>query len=312
VIRTWKLPHILKGVSTWIPPLNAWRLQRSTTGGSDSSRYCYSVWLRHLVLLQEYGFRVQGTRVGELGPGDSIGIGLAALLSGAFQYVGLDVMPFAARADLEPIFDDLVRMYGQKEPIPDHEEFPTVRPTTDLYEFPDHLIDWTEFDGRADRIRRNLQLGMNQGAYISYKAPWTSSHDIAEASLDLMFSQAVLEHVDPLEETYRAMYAWLKPGGYASHVIDFGAHDRSPVWNGHWVYSDWEWQLVRGRREWLLNREPLSTHVALAKKVGFTVLLERREYNNEGYALQDLARRFQGLNREDIRTRGTVLVLRKS
>ena len=82
-LQSWKIPHMLKGALTWVPPLNAWRRHRATTGGSDSARYCYSVWLRHLRSLAPYGFRVKGAHVGELGPGDSIGIGLAALLSGA-------------------------------------------------------------------------------------------------------------------------------------------------------------------------------------------------------------------------------------
>ena len=67
------------------------------------------------------------------------------------------------------------------------------------------------------------------------------------------------------------MYAWLKPGGYASRVIDFRVHGRSPFRNGHWAYFDWQWRLVRGKRELLLNREPLSTHLVLAKKVDFEI-----------------------------------------
>ena len=121
-----------------------------------------------------------------------------------------------------------------------------------------------------------MELGENQ----------TMFKIVAEASLDLIFSQAVLEHVDGLEETYRAMFAWLKPGGYASHVIDFTAHGRSPFWNGHWAYSDWEWELVRGKREFLLNREPLSTHLALVRNVGFE--LGRVNTNGYGYAILPL------------------------
>jgi len=89
-VQTWKIPHMIKGALTWLPPFNAWRSRRASTGGSDSARYCYSAWLRHLVLLSNYGFKINNSRVGELGPGDSIGIGLAALLSGAAQYVGLE------------------------------------------------------------------------------------------------------------------------------------------------------------------------------------------------------------------------------
>src|SRR5262245_43795735 len=107
-IHLWKLQHMLKGMLTYVPTLNAWRVRRASTGGSDSPRYCYSVWLRHLVMLDRFGFKINEARIGELGPGDSIGIGLAAVLSGAARYVGLDVVPFSSRTNLLEFFNKLV------------------------------------------------------------------------------------------------------------------------------------------------------------------------------------------------------------
>ena len=311
MIHTWKARHILTGMLTWVPILNAWRMRHDSTGGSDSSRYCYSVWLRHLIILDRCGFKINGAQVGELGPGDSIGVGLAALLSGAARYIGLDFIPYSAKADLEKMFDELLQLYSQKEQVPDDAEFPFVRPRMDSCEFPSHLIDWTDFSTRAEEIRNQLRDGLNSGPLLGYRAPWTSLPDIAEASLDLIFSQAVLEHVDSLDETYRAMFAWLKPGGYASHVIDFNAHGRSPFWNGHWAYSDWQWKLVRGKREFLLNREPMSTHLAYAKKVGFEVLLSRRDQTAHGLETQALSSRFRRIDAVDAQTSGVLLILQK-
>jgi SAM-dependent methyltransferase len=311
MLQSWKIPPIIKGTLTWLPILNSWRLRHTSTGGSNSPRYCYSVWLRHLVTLDLCGFKINGAQIGELGPGDSIGIGLAALLSGATRYVGLDIVPFSAKVDQEGIFDELVQMFSRKEPIPDHNEFPLIRPTLNSYEFPNHLIDWTDFADKAKKISSEVKIGVNSGKFVSYQAPWTSPDNIAAASLDLVFSQAVLEHVDTLEETYQAMFTWLKPGGYASHIIDFYAHGLSPLWNGHWAYSDWEWRLVRGRRECLLNREPLSTHLVCAKRVGFQVLLLRRKYDTSGLNVDALSQRFQALDLEDVRTRGALLILCK-
>src|SRR2546426_12622447 len=82
-MQPWKLPHVVKGMLTWIPPIDALRQRRASTGGTNNPRYCYSVWLRHLVTLLPFGFQIKGARIAELGPGDSIGVGLAALLSGA-------------------------------------------------------------------------------------------------------------------------------------------------------------------------------------------------------------------------------------
>jgi SAM-dependent methyltransferase len=311
MIQTWKIPPILKGMLTWLPPFNAWRLRRARTGGSDSFRYCYAVWLRHLTTLQCYGFSVKKAHVGELGPGDSIGTGLAALLSGAERYVGLDAVPFSAKADLEEIFDNLVQMYVRRERIPDHNEFPRVRPQLKSYEFPNHAIEWHDFAVRVDRIRSDLRTDLTGGRTVSYRAPWNLLDDTAVESLDLIISQAVLEHVDAVEETYGAMFALLKPGGFASHNIDFSAHSLSPSWNGHWAYSDWEWKFVRGRREFLLNRRPLSEHLHHAGRAGFEVLLCKPEYDDGGFRRDVLQGRFRLLDDNDARTRGATLILRK-
>src|SRR5688500_7854357 len=189
VIQTWKVRHIITGMLTSVPLLNAWRLRHASTGGSDSSRYCYSVWFRHLVLLHRCGFKINGAQVGELGPGDSLGIGLAALLSGAARYIGLDIIPYSAKADLEKMFDELLHLYSQKEQVPNDAEFPLVRPRIDSYEFPSHLVDWANFPAKAEEIRNQLRDGLNSGPLLGYRAPWTSLAHIAEASLDLIFSQ---------------------------------------------------------------------------------------------------------------------------
>lgn len=65
MVRGWKIPNIVKGTLTWVPLMNGWRLHRGSTGGSDSAGYCYSVWLRHLVTLDQHGFKVTGTQIGE-------------------------------------------------------------------------------------------------------------------------------------------------------------------------------------------------------------------------------------------------------
>ena len=309
--QLWKAFPLSKGLLTWVPALDAWRRRHAITGGTDTPRYCYSVWLRHLVMLHRYGFKTTGARIGELGPGDSIGIGLAALLSGANQYVGLDIVPFSAKADLESILEELIQLYSRRAPIPDQDEFPSVRPRLESYKFPGHLIEWGNFSFRTENVRAVLRAGFIGSDFLQYKAPWTSSNEIAMASLDLIFSQAVLEHVDDLDETYKAMSLWLTPGGYASHVIDFTSHGLSPFWNGHWAYSDFEWRLVRGRREFLLNREPLSTHLACIKKVGLELVFLEQNSQRNHLNRQDLSGQFRALDADDLRTSGVVMILRK-
>lgn len=137
---------------------------------------------------------------------------------------------------------------------------------------------------------------------IQYRAPWTSRGAVEHQTLDMVFSQATLEHVDDLADVYQAMWLWLKPGGYVSHQIDFKCHDSADEWNGHWTYSDLMWKLVRGKETWLINRQPYSTHVDLLKRSGFRIVGEQLVRSPSNVARQQLARRFQFLTDDDLTT----------
>jgi hypothetical protein len=144
---------------TWVAPLNAWRRCRESTGGTVNPRYCYSVWLRHLVILAKFGFVIKGAHICELGPGDSVGVGIATLLSGAELYTVLDIRSYSVRTDHESILEELVELFRRKEPIPDSPEFPRIRPRLESYQFPKHLIKCDEFDNKVDRIRSEIKKG---------------------------------------------------------------------------------------------------------------------------------------------------------
>ena len=150
-----KLLNIVKGTLTFLPPLNAWRARHAGTGGTDSPFYCWSVWRRHLQGLLQFGFTPSGARIAELGPGDTIGVGLAALLSGAEQYTGLDSVPFAQRFDPAPFFDELCRiLMNETEPrtVPDNGAM--------------------EARSRILAIRTQLQSVIDRSQIIQYNAPW--------------------------------------------------------------------------------------------------------------------------------------------
>ena len=120
--------------------------------------------------------------------------------------------------------------------------------------------------------------------------------------VDMVISQAVLEHVDDLSATYRCLSRWLKPGGVMSHVIDFKSHGITPVWNGHWALSDLTWKMIRGRRPYLLNRQPHSVHLELLARNGFEIVTDIRGTSHTRLRRKDLARRFSGMTEDDSMT----------
>jgi SAM-dependent methyltransferase len=282
------------------------------------------VWLRHLVAANQYA-AITGVpeSVAEIGPGDSIGSGLAALLSGVRRYSAVDAVRYASAAGNIAVFDQLVELFAARADIPDEAEFPLVSPKLSSYAFPRHLIT-------DEVLRRSLAptrisairdaIGTDQprqaGAEyvtLAYVAPWTRVDILPPSCFDMIYSQAVLEHVDQPEELYQAMYLWLKPGGCMSHDIDLSHHGIGPFWNSHWSYSDWAWRIIRGRRKWLLNRWPHSWHVDAVKNSGFTLIADIPSRTTSGISRSNLAERFRAISDDDLVTdESYVLAVKES
>jgi SAM-dependent methyltransferase len=305
-----KIKAILSGLSTHIP----WYDRKGSTGGTDSARYCYSVWLRHLILGARHAKGWSQPRVvAELGPGDSIGIGLAALLSGAEKYFALDLVRYSDLKKNLEIFDELASMFANQLRIPDDSEFPFLYPKLDCYDFPKDLIGEGRLleslaPERVAGIRSSIELSGAEGSMVSYKAPWNAPDVIDDESVDFIFSQAVLEHVDDLKSVYEAMRKWLKPNGVMTHQIDFKCHGKANTWNGHWTYSDFVWKVVVGRRSYLLNRQPHSVHVELIRRSGFQILDDTVFRSVSHLRREQLAPRFRALSDDDLSTSGAFIV----
>ena len=305
-----KLKQLIYGVATFVPGINQFRSKG--TGGTDTARYCYSVWLRHLIMAKKNGLDPYPKIVAELGPGDSLGIGLAALISGCEKYFAFDVVEHANVARNLKIFDELVVLFKNRTPVPGDEEFPNVKPYLEKYDFPTDIFDETRLQlalskPRIEKIRISISSFQEKESLIKYKVPWNDAACLEEETVDMIYSQAVLEHVDNLTGTYRTMYAWLKPTGYISHQIDFKCHGTATEWNGHWAYSDLMWKLIRGKRHYLINREPHSTHVKNLTEAGFRVLCDNKIMSKSSLCASDLAPRYKSMSDEDLTISGTFI-----
>jgi SAM-dependent methyltransferase len=305
------------GIATYVPGICSFL---SRTGGTDNARYCYSVWLRHLVAANQHGV-ISGVpeSVAEIGPGDSIGSGLAALLSGVRSYSALDAVPLASPANNTAVFDQLVELFAARSDIPDDAEFPLVSPRLRSYQFPRDLVTEEVLrrsmaPARIGVIRDAIAMaqpchaGAEDVALAYIITPWTRPDIFSPGSFDMIYSQAVLEHVDEPEKLYRAMYVWLKPGGCMSHDIDLSHHGIGPLSNSHWSYSDRAWRIIRGRRSWLLNRWPRSWHISTMKKSGFRLVVEIPSRSGSTIKRSSLAERYWAMSDEDLVTAGSYIL----
>ena len=304
---------ILGGLKSYLLPV---RLSTYTgTGGTTTGAYCYSVWMRHLSIIDRYVHPFRPGVVVELGPGDSIGLGLAALLTGAESYHGLDVLEHASVQTNERVFDELIELFRRRAPIPDEGAFPQLLPHLPSYSYPTRLLDEATLSERlsesyVSRLRAAIR-NPGAGSSIHYSCPW-SAQSVASRSADLVISQAALQEMDhvpsrdDLRNNMEAIASYLKPGGVMSHQIDFSGPGGAE-WNHHWTYGSFSWKLIRGKRPYYVNRAPLSEYLRLFDLVGCNVVgvdLAARE----GLSRDRLASPFKNLPDADLRTRAALVV----
>ena len=306
-----KIFPLIKGAIRQFPLLK--KFIPNTTGGTIESRYCYSVWLRHLYNWNRVNQTVPEV-VAELGPGDSLGIGFCALLSGAKKIYAFDVVKYWDNQRNVKIFDELVELFKNKTLIPDNLEYPRVKPEIESYAFPGHILTDEQLKNslapeRVAAIRKEiLDIDNPNNSFIEFYIPWNDAGVVEEKSVDFIYSQAVLECIETLENTFHTLKSWLKPGGIMSHTIDFKSHGMTKDWNGHWTYSDFEWKILKGGRPFLVNRKPFTYYVHLHQQFGFSVLHQSFDKTTNPLRRKQLAKKFKNLTEEELNTSGMYIL----
>lgn len=286
------------------------------------AEYAYAVWMRHIQLLAALGVNGPLHDVVEIGPGNSAATGICAILSGARTYAGLDVLDHLAGDQAARLLNETELLFASRASIPGVDRYPRLRPVPVHVEFPGTALlrlfaNTAQAAAVAELLRRDVErisTGGRRGQLLQFHCPWSPT-SLGAASVDLIFSQAVLQeisHADTnsrLQQTFNANFSWLRPGGVASHQIDMGMYGCEP-WNVHWSWSDLRWKVIRGRRENFPNREPLSTYVTLAQRAGFTILAAQVD-EATGVPERQLQPRFAALPEIERRARGVHLVLQR-
>jgi len=311
MIANLRLRPLAFGLASYVPGVT--RVFRRGTGGTSSARYCYSVWMRHLISAHACKQTRLPETVAELGPGDSLGVGLAALLTGANHYYALDFIKYADNLENLGVFDELLALFSKRTAIPDDQEFPLIIPRLNSYDFPsyilgDELLKISLASKRVQNIRAAISGQGDASTTITYMAPWLDADIVKKHSVDMIFSQAVLEHIDGIRLAYEAMRQWLHPTGCMTHSIDFKSHGLTKDWNGHWTQSDIAWKLLRGRRPYMINREPHSVHVQMLRDSGFDILCDERYELPSRIADSMVASRFCNMSSEDFHTSDAFIV----
>jgi hypothetical protein len=286
-------------------------------GATGNARYCYAVWMRHLTYLARYNEGIIPGKVTEIGPGDSFGVGLAALLSGSESYFALEAIEYWNSERNLRILDELIELFSKREVIPGNEEFPLLQPVMENYAFPSDIITDTILQRSMDkhriqRIREELKNPDNENnVMVRSKVPWHDKGIIEAQSQDFIFSHVVIQHIEDIENTFSNMNYWLKSSGYMSHLIDYKSLGFTNRWNGHWTFSDREWRRMVGGRKFSQNRLPHSAYIQLFEKYNFKIMFLKINNRKNSLTKNRLAPKYRSLSDDDLNTSESYIVAQK-
>lgn len=215
------------------------RLGLFRAGAMDDPSYAYQVFMMHLEAAGLKGR--QGHTILEMGPGDSV---LTAFFARAYG---------AAGCVLVDSHDNATRNMAVLQKA--------ARYLTDMGHFAPDLSGVTSVPQTLERLNaRYLTGGL------------ASLRSLPDASIDLFFSHAVIEHVrhGELVETLREMRRVLKKGGIASHWIDFRDHLQNGLNNLRFSHNLWESPFMV-KSGFYTNRVPWPQMADMIRASGFTI-----------------------------------------
>jgi len=264
-------------------PMRAWhRLGLFVPGFMRDPDYAIGVFEAHW---RRAGSPAAGFTYLELGPGESLATALVAWAYGARGGVLVDAGDFAVRdvASYRPLIERLAQN-------------PRVRDVRELKELSslDALLAKVGAEVRTDGLAGLKTLPSD--------------------SVDLVFSQAVLEHV-PLADfaaTANELHRIQKPSGIGSHRVDFKDHLQGSLNNLRFSEATWEKPWFARRSGFYTNRLRFSAMRDAFTRAGFSVTVpEQNRWAAAPIPRSKIARPFRDLADDDLKTSGAVFLMTK-
>ncbi len=265
----WPAKILAKLVMSRLPvSYDAWRRTRLFRDGAmDNAAYAVEVAERHMA-----GIDLTGRVVLELGVGDSVATGLIAHARGARRVHLID--------DADHVVRDVAR----------------YRPLLDRLEASGYLVAHLREAVDFRDLLRRAETHYGTGGLEALRA-------VPDASVDLVFSNAVLEHVRLRE--FDAVLGELRriaaPGSVASHEVDLRDHLSDALNNLRFPETTWESDWMSGSG-FYTNRIRYRDMVARFEAAGFLVeVLETRQWEGLPTPRARMHSAFRRLAEEDLR-----------
>lgn len=248
-------------------------------GSMDAAEYSIRVFNSH-VERAGFGEKLHGATVLELGPGDSIASAVIAAAYGA-RVILVDSDHFV-RTDVAPYLE-------------------LERALRRLAYLPPRLAGCRDY--------RQILAACNARYMTDGLA---SLRQVESESVDLIFSQATLEHVRKSEffETLRECRRILKEGGVCSNQVDLRDHLGGALNNRRFSEKIWESEIF-ANSGFYTNRISYSEMTRLFRQAGFQVeISDVRRWVTMPTARARLAKEFSELSDEELCVSGFAVLLR--
>lgn len=245
----------------------------------DELSYVQGVFNKHVAragLLNQ----LSGKNILELGPGDSVAMAVLANCHGA-KIILIDSGDYASRdVRLYQSFAKSLKEQGLDAP-----------------------------DLSSAKTREDV-LEICGAQYLS--SGLSSLQEITDSSVDLVFSQAVLEHVRRKEflNTIKECHRILRTNGSASHTVDLKDHLGGGLDNLRFSGSIWESDFFV-RSGFYTNRIRYSDMIASFKQAGFNIdIVNAEKWDACPIKRKNLAPEFNSIANEDLLVKEFDVLLR--
>jgi hypothetical protein len=261
--------------------------------------------MRYVFALARVGVSFENKVVLEYGPGATLGLGFASLICGAKRYYSYDLIDHTDADRNLAVFDELLQMFKRRAALPSDGFHARIFPILESNEFPsealpEDLLRRTLEPERIDAIREDIKT--RAGHFVLQRSSRDIGAAVQDEPADVIISESVLEHVDDLPPTYAFFARALAADGAMVHLIDYTCHNLANEWNGHWVCAPTLWSIVRGKREFLINRKPHQYHLDLLAENGMRVIQASRLHRVDGATRDGFASEFREMSRLDATT----------
>lgn len=291
------LDHFTSSLRNLIP-------EHNRTKGNSEPAYPVHILNRNLHILESHLdlSSLHNLSVAEIGPGDSLTIGILMLLIGFNSYSAFDAFPYAT---IDTSFE---YASASLKYLKSH----TKSSFTYLQK------NLKSYDSSVSKYLLPLKHLSNEPSILQetypklhYTAPYSFSQ-LSKSSFHIIFSQACLEHISDLDSFFAAAYNSLMPGGVFLTQIDFKSHARSLLWNGHYRYSEKQLSYINSKNtfRWI-NGHPPSHYLNLAQQVGFSVLYQYIHTEQSSFTIDNVNSRYHSFDNTDLTTSSMTVLLQK-